>query len=363
MTSTKIYDAFLSHNSQDKPAVEQIARWLEDKAGLKVWLDKWNLIPGDPWQEGIEDALDQSRCCVVFLGPNGLGPWQNEEMRAALDERVAQGTIRVVPVLLPGRDRSQIKKDIPRFLRRLTWVDFQNTVDDEDALQKLVCGITGTPPGRTSYGKISRPGVFTRLKARLRRQPGWFATLILIPILIFLFQKAFEKLTETKTGSLLIKCNVDSAQVYVNSQFSGWTRADTVVEVGEFNPGRYTVDIFKHNLDSLLNQSVDVKKGEACTLPVTLQKKTPAIKKPRSEPVKKPLPKHKLTIYLPVKFQQAKIYVDGKWIANGNCTPRLTAGQHLIRIETESLFYEEKLTVPDRHLLNVSEKDFKPLKP
>ena len=115
MTSTKIYDAFLSHNSPDKPAVEQIARWLEDKAGLKVWLDKWNLIPGDPWQEGIEDALDQSRCCVVFLGPNGLGPWQNEEMRAALDERVAQKTIRVVPVLLPGRDRSQIKKDIPRF--------------------------------------------------------------------------------------------------------------------------------------------------------------------------------------------------------------------------------------------------------
>jgi hypothetical protein len=96
------YNAFLSHNSQDKPIVEQIAQWLEDNAKLSVWLDKWNLIPGDPWQEEIEKALDESQCCVVFLGPNGIGSWQNEEMRTALDERVKKPTFRVVPVVLPG---------------------------------------------------------------------------------------------------------------------------------------------------------------------------------------------------------------------------------------------------------------------
>ncbi len=62
------FDAFLSHNSADKPLVKEIGRWLEDEAGLKVWLDEWNLIPGEPWQEGLEEALDDSRCCVVFLG-------------------------------------------------------------------------------------------------------------------------------------------------------------------------------------------------------------------------------------------------------------------------------------------------------
>ncbi len=59
------FDVFLSHNSKDKPAVETLARRLEDEAGLKPWLDKWNLVPGDPWQEAIEKALDQSR--VVSL--------------------------------------------------------------------------------------------------------------------------------------------------------------------------------------------------------------------------------------------------------------------------------------------------------
>jgi hypothetical protein len=70
MSIEKKFNAFLSHNSQDKPVEVQIARWLEEKAKLSVWLDKWNLTPGDPWQEEIEKALDQSRCCVVFLDPN-----------------------------------------------------------------------------------------------------------------------------------------------------------------------------------------------------------------------------------------------------------------------------------------------------
>ena len=56
----KKFGAFLSHNSQDKPIVEQIALWLEDEAKLRVWLDKWNLVPGEPWQEEIEKALEGS---------------------------------------------------------------------------------------------------------------------------------------------------------------------------------------------------------------------------------------------------------------------------------------------------------------
>ena len=60
----KKYHAFFSHNSQDKPIVEQIAQWLEDESNLSVWLDKWNLVPGDPWQEEIEIALDDSQCCL-----------------------------------------------------------------------------------------------------------------------------------------------------------------------------------------------------------------------------------------------------------------------------------------------------------
>lgn len=83
------FKAFLSHGSADKPAVEEIGRRLL-KLGIEPWLDKWHLIPGDPWQPALEKALAESESCVVFLGPSGFGPWQNEEMRAAIDRRVQE---------------------------------------------------------------------------------------------------------------------------------------------------------------------------------------------------------------------------------------------------------------------------------
>jgi hypothetical protein len=114
---------------------------------LKPFLDKWHLIPGEPWQEALEEALDQSRTCAVFLGPGGLGPWENEEMRAALDERVRNKSFRVIPVLLPGAEPKD-KKTLPRFLSRLIWVDFRGGLDDPETFRRLVAGIRGLPPGR-----------------------------------------------------------------------------------------------------------------------------------------------------------------------------------------------------------------------
>ena len=130
------YDVFLSHNSADKPAVEELARWLV-KAGLQPWLDIWNLIPGEPWQEAIEQALDKCAACAVFIGPSGAGPWQNEEMRAAIQRRVeerreGERPFRVIPALLPGAERIE-RSRLPSFLVATTWVEFRQTLDDEQA--------------------------------------------------------------------------------------------------------------------------------------------------------------------------------------------------------------------------------------
>jgi len=80
------YDVFLSHAGADKPAVERLATKLRE-AGVEPFLDEWHLVPGEPGQEVLEKVLDQSRTCAVFLG-KVLGPWQNEEMRSALADRV-----------------------------------------------------------------------------------------------------------------------------------------------------------------------------------------------------------------------------------------------------------------------------------
>jgi hypothetical protein len=140
------FDVFLSHNGKDKPAVEHIARLLRDEYDQKVWLDKWNLVPGEAWQEGLENALDDCQTFAVFLGPSGIGPWENEEMRSAIEERVQDPKRRVIPVLLPGAPDNRDLK-LPRFLRRATWVDFRSGLDDKDALYRLYCGIIGQAPG------------------------------------------------------------------------------------------------------------------------------------------------------------------------------------------------------------------------
>jgi hypothetical protein len=140
------YDVFLSHSSADKDAVEAVARRLEDEAGLRPFLDKWHLIPGNPWQEELDQALDSSRTCAVFIGPHEIDPWENEEMRVALMDQVKRPGFRVIPVLLPGAMLPH-RGRLPRFLTSLTWVDFRAGLDDAEAFHRLVSGIKGQAPG------------------------------------------------------------------------------------------------------------------------------------------------------------------------------------------------------------------------
>ncbi len=137
------FHVFLSHNSADKPAVEELARRLKGD-GLEGWLDKWHLVPGEPWQQALEQALADSASVAVFVGPGGFDPWQNEEMRAALAKRVSQsdGPFRVIPVLLPGGTREE-RSRLPAFLLASTWFEFRKTLDDDGAYHPLKAGIRG----------------------------------------------------------------------------------------------------------------------------------------------------------------------------------------------------------------------------
>ena len=100
MVQAKRYDVFLSHNSRDKPVVVALARRLEDEAGLKPFLDTWHLVPGEPWQDALEEALDISKTCAVFIGPHGISPWENEEMRSALQTRRCMVSKLVVTLIM-----------------------------------------------------------------------------------------------------------------------------------------------------------------------------------------------------------------------------------------------------------------------
>ncbi len=137
---SEVFDVFLSHNSSDKPAVREIATKLRER-GLRVWLDEWELVPGRPWQEVLEQVIETAGSAAVLVGQDGLGPWQVPEMRACLSEFVDR-ELPVIPVLLPEAHQ---RPKLPLFLRNLTWVDLRPSLDKE-GLDRLVWGIQGVKP-------------------------------------------------------------------------------------------------------------------------------------------------------------------------------------------------------------------------
>ena len=160
MTAVHVFDVFLSHSSEDAAAVERLARRLEEAAGIRPWFDRWHLVPGTPWQEAVEEALDASRSCAIIIGPGGVGRWENEELRSALSTRVEQPEFRVIPVLLPGATMPE-DGTVPRFLARLTWVDFRGPegLDNAEAFRRLVAGIRGVAPGQSPASTAPTAGV------------------------------------------------------------------------------------------------------------------------------------------------------------------------------------------------------------
>jgi len=92
---------------------------------------------GDLWQKVLEKQLKSIRSAVVFIGPNGPGPWQDLEVMALLQQFGKPGR-RIIPVILEGR------KGSPRFPLFLgVWHAVDMREPKPDPFQQLVGGITG----------------------------------------------------------------------------------------------------------------------------------------------------------------------------------------------------------------------------
>ncbi len=62
---------FISHAHTDEPLVKKVAAVLED-AGLEVWDDTREIMPGDNWASKVAQALQESEAMVVLLTPDAL---------------------------------------------------------------------------------------------------------------------------------------------------------------------------------------------------------------------------------------------------------------------------------------------------
>ena len=140
VTQRPATDVFLSYHWRDRVRVEAIAHWLSTERNVSVFLDRWYLVPGQPWPQALEKALSSCNAVAVCVGAGDLGPWQMREMNLALERQAREPGFPVIPVLLPGAD------PVLGFLNQNTWIDLREAPDDETLLSALASAARGEPP-------------------------------------------------------------------------------------------------------------------------------------------------------------------------------------------------------------------------
>ncbi len=133
------YDLFLSHASDDKPAVRELAGALTG-VGLRVWLDEERMPPGTEPQEAIVRALQDSRHVAVWITDAWLAKsWTTWELKTFREAAGAER--RVVPVLRRPWDNGKLGPYLTKPIAapehehgaRLWWL--------------VWCGVRGQGPG------------------------------------------------------------------------------------------------------------------------------------------------------------------------------------------------------------------------
>lgn len=156
MTAPKV---FLSHASEDKERFAIPFATALCQRGIDVWLDKWEILPGDSlvdklFEEGLKEA---DAVLVVISKTSASKPWVRQELNTAVVHRITKQT-KVIPVVLDN-------SDVPESLKSLVWESVHDLNSYEPQLDRIVAAIfehrdkplLGKPPSFVAERQI--PGL------------------------------------------------------------------------------------------------------------------------------------------------------------------------------------------------------------
>ena len=112
------YDVFISHSSKDKPTVRALAERLRAD-NLRVWLDDWELKPGDSIPAKIEEGLEHSRILLLCMSAHAFGSdWTTLESQTFRFRDPQNRERRFIPLRL---DDAPLRGSLVQFL----YIDWQ----------------------------------------------------------------------------------------------------------------------------------------------------------------------------------------------------------------------------------------------
>jgi len=124
------YEVFLGSSSKDKKAVRGIAERLRAD-GVRVWLDDWEIRPGDGTQARIEAGLENSRVLVLCMSANAFGSdWATLESYTFRFRDPLNTERRFIPLRL---DDAPIKASLAQFV----YIDWRQENREEEYAKLL----------------------------------------------------------------------------------------------------------------------------------------------------------------------------------------------------------------------------------
>jgi len=135
-SKTPVFDIFLSYKSEDGSWVEQLKKDLQAR-GVRVWLDKDQIRPGDLFPRALEEGIATSRAVGLVVTPESTkSKWVQAEYYRALRLSKEKG-LQLIPLLLR-------KAHVLGFLSDLQWIDFTDEARYDRNVDQLIWpGITG----------------------------------------------------------------------------------------------------------------------------------------------------------------------------------------------------------------------------
>ena len=168
---------FLSHSSQDKPFVRELAAFLETQGDVTVWLDERQIAPGQNIVARLTDGLESDFILLILSPDSVASAWVSEEWTDAFWDQTNRRRPKLAAVLY--RDCS-----IPRLLRNKKYFDLRtNHPQGFREIHSFLITRQPTPPPRVNQ-LPTRPPVFIgreRELAALRERLGVPGAVVHIP--------------------------------------------------------------------------------------------------------------------------------------------------------------------------------------
>jgi hypothetical protein len=133
---------FISYSHNDKRFVDRLAAALIRKR-QHIWLDRYELRPGDSLLQRIQDAIEKAQALLVVLSKASVNSeWCKKELSVGLVRELEEKRVVVIPVLM--EDCS-----IPLLLRDKLCADFRISFKDgiNDVIQAIAT-VTSDSQGR-----------------------------------------------------------------------------------------------------------------------------------------------------------------------------------------------------------------------